>query len=100
MDNRINEIRRKISALRLEMAAVEASVRDLIGRDCDCTEQALAQMDLRRKINLLIGEWKAAGGGDVLPDIRDRVGLRPVKRDRKPAGAAARRPEAGPAGML
>jgi hypothetical protein len=91
MDNRINEIRRKISALRLEMAHVEVSVRDLVDRDRDCTEQALAQMDLRRKINLLIGEWKTAGGGDVLPDIRDRVRLRSVKKVDKPAGAIARR---------
>lgn len=42
-------------------------------------------MDLRRKINLLIGEWKAAGGGDVLPDIRDRVRLRPLKNETRPA---------------
>ncbi len=35
---------------------------------------------LRRKINLLIAEWKAAGGGDVLPDVRDRVRLRPEKK--------------------
>ena len=43
------------------MADIAASVRDLVDRDCDCTEKALAQMDLRRKINLMIGEWKAAG---------------------------------------
>ena len=63
------------------MADVEASVRDLVNRDRDCTERAQAQMDLRRKINLLIGEWKAAGGGGVLPHIRDRVRLRPLKSD-------------------
>jgi hypothetical protein len=91
MDNRINEIRRKISALRLEMADVEASVRDLVNRDRDCTDGAQAQIELRRKINLLIGEWKAAGGGEVLPDIRDRVRLRSVKIESKPAGAIARR---------
>jgi hypothetical protein len=91
MDNRINEIRRKISALRLEMAALEASVRDLLDRDRDCTEKALAQMDLRRKINLLIGEWKAAGGGDVLPDVRDRVRLRSVKTSGNPVRVIARR---------
>ena len=73
------------------MADVEVSVRDLVNRDRDCTEQALAQMDLRRKINLLIGEWKAAGGGDVLPDIRDRVRLRSLKKIDKPAAAIARR---------
>ncbi|APO55438.1 hypothetical protein BD122_34165 [Bradyrhizobium diazoefficiens] len=91
MDNRINEIRRKISALRLEMADVEASVRELVDRDRDCTEKALAQMDLRRKINLLIGEWKAAGGGDVLPDVRDRVRLRSLKKAADPVRAIVRR---------
>ena len=61
------------------MLVTEKTVRDLVNRDRDCTEKALAQMDLRRRINLLIGEWKAAGGGDVLPDVRDRVRLRPAK---------------------
>ncbi|WP_407114073.1 hypothetical protein [Bradyrhizobium sp. LMG 9283] len=73
------------------MADVEASVRDLVERDRDCTERALAQMDLRRKINLLIGEWRAAGGSDVLPDVRDRVRLRPVKTVGNPARAIGRR---------
>ena len=72
------------------MADVEASVRELVDRDRDCTEKALAQMDLRRKINLLIGEWKAAGGGDVLPDIRDRVRLRPAKTSGNQVGNSLR----------
>ncbi|MGY4502860.1 hypothetical protein ACVWYH_006817 [Bradyrhizobium sp. GM24.11] len=67
------------------MADVEASVRDLVNCDRDCTEQAQAQMDLRLKINLLIAEWKTAGGGEVLPDIRDRVRLRPLKNETRPA---------------
>ncbi|MVT55053.1 hypothetical protein GPL17_31900 [Bradyrhizobium yuanmingense] len=70
------------------MADVEASVRDLVERDHDCTERALAQMDLRRKINLLIAEWKAAGGSDVLPNVRDRVRLRAVKTGGNSARAA------------
>lgn len=73
------------------MADVEASVRDLVERDRDCTERALAQMDLRRKITLLIAEWKAAGGSDVLPDVRDRVRIRAVKTGGNPARAAGRR---------
>ncbi|WP_342733082.1 hypothetical protein [Bradyrhizobium sp. B117] len=73
------------------MADIEASVRDLVNRDRDCTEKALAQMDLRRRINLLIGEWKAAGGGDVLPEVRDRVRLRPMKTAVNPVRAIARR---------
>ncbi|WP_298876168.1 hypothetical protein [uncultured Bradyrhizobium sp.] len=66
------------------MADVEASVRDLVNRGRECTEGAQAQLDLRRKINLLISEWKAAGGGEVLPDIRARVRLRPLKTESRP----------------
>ncbi|MGY4373592.1 hypothetical protein ACVWZ3_001231 [Bradyrhizobium sp. i1.3.6] len=74
------------------MADIEVSVRDLVNRDRDCTEKALAQqMDLRRKINLLIGEWKAAGGGDVLPDVRERVRLRPATTSGSPLRVIARR---------
>lgn len=73
------------------MADIEVSVRDLVDRDHDCTEKALAQMDLRRKINLLIGEWKAAGGGDVLPDVRERVRLRPATTSGSPLRVIARR---------
>lgn len=73
------------------MADIQASVRDLVDRDRDCTEKALAQMDMRRRINLLIGEWKAAGGGDVLPDVRDRVRLRSVKTLGNPQRTIARR---------
>ena len=61
------------------MAYAEASVRERVARDHDCTEKALTQMDLRRKIKLVIKEWKAAGGSHVLPDIRRRVRPRPVK---------------------
>ncbi|WP_375307473.1 hypothetical protein WI560_07435 [Bradyrhizobium sp. A11] len=73
------------------MADVEASVRDRINGDRDCAEHALAQLDLRRKITLLIGEWKAAGGSDVLPDVHDRVRLRLVKTIGKAERAAPRR---------
>jgi hypothetical protein len=37
MDNRINEIRCKINALRGEMARVEETMRDQINQDLDCT---------------------------------------------------------------
>ncbi|PSO13837.1 hypothetical protein C7G42_34385 [Bradyrhizobium sp. MOS003] len=73
------------------MAGVEASVRDLINGDRDCAEQALVQMDLRRKVDLLIGEWKAAGGGGVLPDVRDRARFRLVKTAGNPERARTRR---------
>ena len=72
------------------MAGVEASVRDLINGDRDCAQQALVQMDLRRKIDLLIGEWKAAGGGGVLPDVRERMHSRVSKTAGNPQRAPTR----------
>ena len=37
MDNRLNEIRKKISAFRGEMRAVETEMRKQIAHDRDCT---------------------------------------------------------------
>lgn len=68
MDNRINEIRRKINMLRSSMLELETQVRDQIAADLDCAQAAGEQLAARREIARLIGEWKAAGGGDRLPD--------------------------------
>ncbi|MCA6120362.1 hypothetical protein J6500_00365 [Bradyrhizobium sp. WSM 1704] len=73
MDNKINEIRRRISALRAEMTLVEAAVRDQINRDVDCTEASLRLMAMRAEVAELIGRWKAAGGSDRLPTVRERL---------------------------
>ncbi|MGY4443380.1 hypothetical protein ACVW04_006199 [Bradyrhizobium sp. LM2.3] len=67
-------------------------------RPCASSSTAIAtarrrpwrKWDLRWKINLLIGEWKAAGGGDVLPDVRDRMRLRSAKKAGNPVRAIAR----------
>ncbi|MBR1125072.1 hypothetical protein JQ628_26365 [Bradyrhizobium lablabi] len=68
MDNRINEIRRKISLLRGKTLELETLVRNQIGKGLDCAEAAGEQLEARKEIARLIGEWKAAGGGDRLPD--------------------------------
>ncbi|WP_258767539.1 hypothetical protein [Bradyrhizobium arachidis] len=81
MDNRINEIRRKISALRSEMVDLEASVRDLITHDRDYSESAHSLLGMRLELKRLIGDWKAAGGGDLLPDVRERVGPNSARKD-------------------
>lgn len=81
MDNRINEIRRKTSALRADMSELEAAIRNQIKHDLDCTETALRLMAMRQELTALIGDWKAAGGGDRLP-IAD---VRPKENHRSPA---------------
>ena len=92
MDNRINEIHRRISVLRSQMLAEEVSIRDQVNHDLDCTESSLRLMGMRAELATLIGEWKAAGGSDRLPTVAERlkedyrpVGKKPVK------GAQSRR---------
>ena len=73
MDNRLNEIRRKISALRREMLDVEASIRDLVNDDRDCTESSLRLMGMRQELTALVREWALLGGGERLPIIQERL---------------------------
>ncbi len=73
MDNRINEIRRKISSLRAEMVRVEDIMRNQIRHDLDSTEAALRLMAMRSQLAALVAEWKAAGGSDPLPTIEERL---------------------------
>ena len=88
MDNRINEIRRKINMLRSSMLELETQVRDQIAGGLDCSQAAGEQLAARREIARLIGEWKAAGGGDRLPDpaSQKRVSRRAELRLRVLAG--------------
>ncbi len=73
MDNRINEIRRKISTLRSGMARVEAVMRDQINHDLDCTEAGMRLMAMRTELASLIAGLKAAGGVDPLPTVEERL---------------------------
>jgi chorismate mutase len=73
MDNRINEIRRKISSLRAGMVRVEDAMRDQIRHDLDSTEPALQLMAMRTELAALVADWKAAGGSEPLPTIQERL---------------------------
>ena len=73
MDNRINEIRCKMGVLRVEMTREEDAMRDEIKHDLDCTESALRLMAMRTEMAALVAEWKAAGGSEPLPTIRERL---------------------------
>ena len=73
MDNKINEIRRRIRTLRAEMTLFEASIRAQVNRDLDCSEASYRLMAMRAEVAELIGRWKAAGGGERLPTVRERL---------------------------
>jgi len=89
MDNRINEIRRKISSLRTEMALLETAIRDQVNHDLDCTEAACRLMAMRAELVALIGRWKAAGGNAWMPGLRelprktDRSAEQPIRAGRR-----------------
>ena len=80
MDNRINEIRRKMNLLRADMVRVEDAMRDQIRRDLDCTESALRLMAMRKELAGLVADWRAAGGSAHLPTIQERL-----KANKRPA---------------
>jgi hypothetical protein len=73
MDNRINEIRRKMNVLRAEMVRVEDAMRDQIRHDLDSTESALRLMEMRKELATLVADWRAAGGSEPLPTIQERL---------------------------
>ncbi|MBR0798822.1 hypothetical protein JQ615_25885 [Bradyrhizobium jicamae] len=87
MDNKINEIRRKISTLRAEMTLVEAAIRDQVNRDLDCTQASCRLLAMRAEVAELIARWKASGGGDRLPTVRERL-----TRSQDPTPQGARLP--------
>jgi predicted DNA-binding protein (UPF0278 family) len=82
MDNKINEMRRKIRALRAKMLDIEGSIRDQINRDLDCAETSLGLMAMRKVMVSLIRERNALGGGEECPNIAERLreNYRPVRR--------------------
>ncbi|WP_035977070.1 hypothetical protein [Bradyrhizobium sp. th.b2] len=55
------------------MTLIEASIRDQINRDLDCSEASCRLMAMRAEVAELIGRWKASGGGDRLPTVRERL---------------------------
>jgi hypothetical protein len=73
MDNRLNEIRKKISDLRQEMRALENLIRMQIAHDMDCSEVALQLMAMRRDLVDLIRQRDALGGAEACPTIAERL---------------------------
>ncbi len=94
MDNKLNEIRRKIRTLRAEMLGLADTIRDQMRRDEDCAGGSLRLMAMRGEILELISRRNAMGGREeglgvvhrLKPDYRS-----PEKRKAPLRGTIARR---------
>ena len=73
MDNRLNEIRRKIRFLRSEMLDAENTVRQQINRNEDCAEASMQVMAMRVVMLGLISERNRLGGEERLLDVDERL---------------------------
>jgi hypothetical protein len=93
MDNRVNEIRKVIRALRVTMMEAQAVMRDQITRDQDCTFVAQELLKMRAVMTGLVREKEALGdrspilvSNHVTPRPAPKsVFVRPVKRHLVPA---------------
>ena len=93
MDNKLNEIRRKIRFLRSEMLAAEDNIRQQVNRNEDCAEAAVHLMSMRVVMLGLIGERNRLGGEERLLNVDERLKLDVRAVSRKPAnGVPARFP--------
>lgn len=66
MDNRINEIRRTIRALRVSMLEAEAIVREQVDRDQDCAFVAQEILKMRSVMSLLVRERTTLGDDEPI----------------------------------
>lgn len=66
MDNRVNELRKMIKALRISMMEAEAAMRDQIGHDRDCTFVAQDLLNMRTVMAGLVREKHSLGDHDPI----------------------------------
>jgi hypothetical protein len=99
MDNKLNEIRRKIRFLRAEMLSAEDNIRKQVNRNEDCSEAAVHLMAMRVVMLGLIGERNRLGGEERLLNVDERLKL-DVRASRKPANGAQERLPAKAGGGL
>jgi hypothetical protein len=109
MDNKLNEIRRKIRFLRSEMLGAEDNIRKQVNRGEGCSEAAVHVMSMRVVMLGLISERNRLGGEERLLNVDERLKLDVRAAIRKPANGAPTRfpakaspgldPEWGPVGV-
>jgi hypothetical protein len=88
MDNKLNEIRRKIKFLRAEMLSAEDNIRKQVNRAEDCSEAAMHLMAMRVAMLGLIGERNRLGGEERLLNVDERLKLDVRAASRRPSNGA------------
>lgn len=83
MDNRINEIRRLIRALRVSMKEAEAIMHEQINRDEDCTFVAQEILKMRNVMGLLVRERSTLGDNEPILVQNLFISRRPPTPSRK-----------------
>jgi hypothetical protein len=73
MDNKLNDIRRKISFLRGEMLRYEDTIRKQVNRDEDCSQSSRQLMAMRVVMLGLIAERNRLGGEERLLNVDERL---------------------------
>ena len=73
MDNRLNSIRKEMSALRADMLRAEDVIREQVNHDQDCTEAAQRVLEMRARMTAMVAEWKLLGGSVQLPTVEERL---------------------------
>ena len=73
MDNKLNEIRRKISFLRSEMLRYEDTIRKQVDRDEDCSQSSMQLMAMRVVMLGLIAKRNRLGGEEQLLNVDERL---------------------------
>jgi hypothetical protein len=84
MDNRFNEVRKKIRFLRAEMLRMGDIMRKEINRDGGCSEAAVQLMAMRTTMLGLIAERNNLGGSERLLDVEERLKADYRASSRKP----------------
>jgi hypothetical protein len=84
MDNKLNEIRRKIRFLRAEMLVSEENIRQQVNRDEDCSAAAVRLLSMRGAMLGLIRERNRLGGEERLLNVDERLKLDARGAGRKP----------------
>jgi hypothetical protein len=96
MDNKLNEIRRKIRFLRAEMLSAEDNIRKRVNRNEDCSEAAVHLMSMRVVMLGLIGQRNRLGGEERLLNVDERLKLDVRPASRRPSNGAPMRFSANP----